>query len=138
MTLSVFIPNIEMNSVKFYYYDGTKKDEYTGSFSFDYGNAIIIDQSKYQYTDNSYFLISITLTKNSYIILNSKTLNNQNSKLTANTLPYQGIINDNLKNQCFEINTKSNYNSDLTLNFHIMSLKGNIIYYFSEDKKKLH
>ena len=136
MTLSVFIPNIEKNSVKFYYYDGTKKDELKDSFSFDYGNAITIDQSKYQYVDNSYFLISITSTKNSYIILNSKTFNNQNSKLTANTLPYQGIINDNLKNQCFEINTKSNYNSDLTLHFHIMSLKGNIIYYFSEDQKE--
>ena len=57
------------------------------------------------------------------------------SIFNLNSLVYQGLINDNLTKQCFNIKI-DNRNDDI-INTNLRLLKGVIYYNFDEEKKEL-
>ena len=135
MTLSLYVSNQENFLATFYYFDGNNSTEITDTIDVNNGKLITFDESKYEYNENSYYYIESNQIVNSYIIINSKVFKNNKSTFNANSLAFQGGLNNELGTQCFSINfyKPENINSELKLHFHIMSLSGSIQYYFDKE-----
>ena len=138
MTLSLYVSNQENFLASFYYFDGNNSTDITDSIDVNNGKIITFDESKYEYNENSYYYIESNQIVNSYVIINSKVFKNNKSTFNANSLAFQGGLNNELGTQCFSINfyKPENTNSELKLHFHIMSLLGSMQYYFKKEEQQ--
>ena len=132
MILSVYTPNQKIENIIFYYNNGKKEKILSNVIDTDYGKVINLNEDNSDYNENSYYKISILSNSNAYIVINSKVFIDEVSNFTLNTLVFQGLINDNITKQCFNI--KIDNNNDETININLRLLKGEIHYEFGEEK----
>ena len=135
MTLSVYDPNQKIENIIFYYNNGNEEKVLSNVIDTDNGKVINLKEYDSDYKENSYYKISILSNSNAYIFINSKIFKEEVSIFNLNSLVYQGLINDNLTKQCFNIKI-DNRNDDI-ININLRLLKGVIYYNFDEEKKEL-
>ena len=134
MTLSVYVPNQQIEKIIFYYNNGNEEKELSNVIDTHNGKVINLKEDDLDYNENSYYKIVILSNSNAYIVINSKVFKDDISNFNLNSLVYQGLINNILMKQCFKINI-DNIN-DETININLKLLKGVISYNF-DDKKMI-
>ena len=72
MTLSVYVPNQQIEKIIFYYNNGNEEKELSNVIDTHNGKVINLKEDDLDYNENSYYKIVILSNSNAYIVINSK------------------------------------------------------------------